>query len=60
MIPFISGGAGWALSALVNNQCGQLAAALEVTQYNGEGYAEVRHGRPAGSRAQAAAVCSWV
>ena len=37
VIPYIADGGSWALSSVVNNQCGQLAAAIGVTQHNGEG-----------------------
>ena len=41
IIPYLHAGAPWALGLLVNNQCGQLSAALEVVQHNGGGYAEL-------------------
>merc|ERR1740130_908070 len=41
IIPYLAAGAPWPLDKLVNNQCGQLSAALEVTQHTGEGYAEI-------------------
>ena len=37
VIPYLSDGASWALGSVVNNQCGQLAAAIGVTQHHGDG-----------------------
>ena len=41
ILPYLSAGANFLMSKVVNNQPGQLAEALECRQYAGEGYIEV-------------------
>ena len=41
ILPYLSHGANFLMTKVVNNQPGQLAEALECTQFHGEGYVEV-------------------
>lgn len=40
-MPYLTAGAPWIISKLVNNQPGLICEALETSQHNGDGYVEV-------------------
>jgi|TARA_B100000513_G_scaffold157535_1_gene75424 hypothetical protein len=42
ILPYLTAGAPWIISKLVNNQPGLICEALETSQHNGDGYVEVR------------------